>query len=518
MIQHLETDCENVFRNQKTQENSIQFTIVFEDASLWKRVSTGMCCKTIADVDDGFGDRTPAFREYTHPRADSDSRIYAAIPGRTMIGPVLQVHIVRFRGTQGIEIQIPTTAPNRSSWVVILRGRIAMWMSYISEIQDTIPKVLNYFWKDLLQKRVKLVLQKWSNPASRKLMQRSSKIRRIQCTFQKKLFLLKKGSGMTCLPTSSSKETLLKPESQNWSWDWYVMMTKMNEKLTELFVGVRWVQNCETHFRRPEGTNSRTQIGFNTFKKEATRWGSSIAWIPKISYCLFVPFKGTLVGTWQRLSWWVTSKIHTNGKNSCFIEDVLLMSLQSSNQESSLEDEKAKEDRPSSPHFSVHHYSEWQNCQDAVYWINLAQAQDKGLRFCPTRSHAVKCIQLCAGILHLQSDFSKKGVKGLYLKDSRRFVKHRRLYSKSAWQSQQQKQQQQDTAESASFSTRKLVQREEQDNPTDNPELPSVRKLKRSTESLVEKEEPDFLSRPELKELHNMWSWKMKKEWCKFQK
>ena len=29
----------------------------------------------------------------THPRADSDSRIYAAIPGRTVIGPVIQVHI-----------------------------------------------------------------------------------------------------------------------------------------------------------------------------------------------------------------------------------------------------------------------------------------------------------------------------------------------------------------------------------------------------------------------------------------
>ena len=36
------------------------------------------------------------------------------------------------------------------------------------------------------------------------------------------------------------------------------------------------------------------------------------------------------------------------------------------------------------------------------------------------------------------------------------------------------------------------VQREEQGNPTDNPELPSVRKLERSTESPVEKAEPEL--------------------------
>ena len=49
---------------------------------------------------------TPACREYTHPRGDSDSRIYAAIPGRTIIGFVLQVHIVQCLGPHRSEIQI----------------------------------------------------------------------------------------------------------------------------------------------------------------------------------------------------------------------------------------------------------------------------------------------------------------------------------------------------------------------------------------------------------------------------
>ena len=68
-----------------------------------------MSYKTIPDADDGFGDRTQACREYTVPRANSDSRIYATIPGQTFIGPVLQVHVIHYLGINGIEIQIPST-------------------------------------------------------------------------------------------------------------------------------------------------------------------------------------------------------------------------------------------------------------------------------------------------------------------------------------------------------------------------------------------------------------------------
>ena len=83
-----------------------------------------MCYKTIADVDDCSGDRTPACREYGHPRADSDSRIYASIPARTLVGPFIQVHIIQFLGTHAIEIQIPsTTMLNRNSWVMICQGK-----------------------------------------------------------------------------------------------------------------------------------------------------------------------------------------------------------------------------------------------------------------------------------------------------------------------------------------------------------------------------------------------------------
>ena len=62
---------------------------------------------------------------------------------------------------------------------------------------------------------------------------------------------------------------------------------------------------------------------------------------------------------------------------------------------------------PSKPR-KVHYHSKWKNTQDAVYWVDLARAQDKGPRFWQTRSNAVICIQFCAGRLHLQSNFSNR--------------------------------------------------------------------------------------------------------------
>ena len=77
-----------------------------------------------ANLDDGFGDRTPACREHTLPHANSDSRIFAAISGQTKNGPVLRVHIIQYLDINGLKIQVPTTTTKeRTSWVVICRGK-----------------------------------------------------------------------------------------------------------------------------------------------------------------------------------------------------------------------------------------------------------------------------------------------------------------------------------------------------------------------------------------------------------
>ena len=144
MIQYLETDCGNVFRSSKHSRKEIQFTKVFEDTSFFEKVSIGMCHKTIADVDDGFGDRTPARREYTHhPRADSDSRIYASITGRTIIGPVVQVHISIWKMFQEVsrtsnEDRTRRTHIFQSCWCSVLDSTLHTYMCACgsSQIRD----------------------------------------------------------------------------------------------------------------------------------------------------------------------------------------------------------------------------------------------------------------------------------------------------------------------------------------------------------------------------------------------
>ena len=83
-----------------------------------------MCYSTIPDVDDGFGDFTPVCGENTHPRADPQSRAYAAISGKSLIGPVIEVHVVQHLGNHGLEIKIqPPNNPDQTSWVQICRGK-----------------------------------------------------------------------------------------------------------------------------------------------------------------------------------------------------------------------------------------------------------------------------------------------------------------------------------------------------------------------------------------------------------
>ena len=81
-----------------------------------------MNCKTRPDEDDGFGQIIPLCREFTLSRVNPQSRAFAAILGGTIIGPVVEVQIVKIRDQHGLEILSPNDK-ERTSNVMIFRGK-----------------------------------------------------------------------------------------------------------------------------------------------------------------------------------------------------------------------------------------------------------------------------------------------------------------------------------------------------------------------------------------------------------
>ena len=102
---------------------TIRFTRVCELASFLHKVSAGLSNKTRPDEDDGFGQIMPLCREHTLSRVTPQSRAFAALHGETIIGPVIEVQIVKILEQYGLEIAIPS--PNdheRTSYVMISKG------------------------------------------------------------------------------------------------------------------------------------------------------------------------------------------------------------------------------------------------------------------------------------------------------------------------------------------------------------------------------------------------------------
>ena len=129
----------NRLRESLQRRNKFNFPKVCEDASFFERVSIvtlqNRCrCRWL------FWRSISSMQRVCTPRAALDSRIYAATPGRTIIGPVIQVHIKHFFALMELKCGF------HSRQVTSRRSRTQS------------PRVLNYFWKDLLQKKVNLVL------------------------------------------------------------------------------------------------------------------------------------------------------------------------------------------------------------------------------------------------------------------------------------------------------------------------------------------------------------------------
>ena len=287
-----------------------------------------------------FGDRTPPCREYTLPREDQNSRIYATIPGQTIIGPVLQVNIIRYLDISGIEIQIlSTTTKDRTSWVVICRGK----NRFVEELHLNDPDH-NPTSSDLLLERS---VAKERELGSTKMEPSSS----TEETHAKQLKI------QTNPVYTHSEEVILVEERR---WTDILACQQFRGHTVEAEVSklvMRLVRRYDQHERGTDGAIHWKSMGpkpRRAFQKAGGQKFSDADWIQHIH-------KGSNKAGFQyrKNSRDVLLHIraiqgHTGGnvialghvaipyKWKEFFEDALEMSLQSPNQDSSLEEEKAK--------------------------------------------------------------------------------------------------------------------------------------------------------------------------------
>ena len=141
------------------------------------------------------------------------------------------------------------------------------------------------------------IMERWGNSC----VAAENSVESSERSFWRIFFQLKKGSGKTFLPIEISMEIHLNPPSRNWSWSWCATMIKTKEKLTVLFIGNRWVQNCDSHF-------TREAVRLLWFRLASAhpqrRQEDQVPIRQKISrrlFFMFALFMGVLVGAWSRL-------------------------------------------------------------------------------------------------------------------------------------------------------------------------------------------------------------------------
>ena len=208
---------------------TIRFIRVCEGASFVQRVSGGMSYKTKPDEDDGFEQISPLCREYTFSRINPRSRAFAAILGGTIIGPVIEVQIVKILDQYGLGIAI--SSPNdteRTSYVMISRGNFKnqkeespAWHSQILACRRLV--------RPMLQVRL----------ASRKLVRTLSAFLPARRPFSRiEPFLRTRGSGKLFSPILRMEE-LCQYRSPKWLQELCVITIKMMDNLTQRFIGTR---------------------------------------------------------------------------------------------------------------------------------------------------------------------------------------------------------------------------------------------------------------------------------------
>ena len=438
-----------------------------EGASFVHRVSAGMSYKTRPDEDDGFGRIIPLCREF-----------FAAIPGGTIIGPVIEVQIVKILDRYGLEIASPSPMIQHGQPLLWYPDeRVGSWMKFIFPMPNSDP-VQNYSLNFRKQKEENLA---WH---SRRLQETgaahvTSQTQGNLCGHSQRfsqpsvLFQTKNHSPTTerkwkvipanssyggALPTAVSKmvtRMVRHYDQDERQSDAALHWDTIRPVLLKAFAkhGARdfsdWKTLASTHSWRKQQDEVRVLRGFQKF----------LGLLPSNSRTLWWN------NNW-RLSWWSTFWFLTIGKSIFFTglffqhpiypgerthsrwkkkqgrtTDYLLHTTQSFRE---ISDEEA----PSIPMYRI-------PCTITAIGnvigclVKNISAQDQGLQFMANESHAIIVSQSCASRLHLRV-ISQNGDRILFERLSTPRPTPR-VTLKSTWHSQQQ---QQSLCDDVSTSTR----------------------------------------------------------------
>ena len=298
-----------------------------------------MSDKSVPDVDDGFGVRAPACREYTLPREDQSSRFYATIPGQTIIGPLLQAHIIRYLGISRTDFRIPSTTTK-----------------YLNLLGGGMPR------DKPLRGRV---TSQWSRPQSHKFWISFGKI----CYKTKRTWFYKDGAiehrGNSCEAVRNSDESsvqLLRIRYSCWrkEVERHSCLSTTQRKYfrsPSLKVGHEVGTSLWSTWKRSRRRCSLEIDGSKTAKSVSKGWRATILgrWLASASLQrkqqnsvpVLQEFQRRLIvhSRCSRTHWWELDGAWVDGscRNSVqveripvFIEDAVMMALQSSNQDPSL--------------------------------------------------------------------------------------------------------------------------------------------------------------------------------------
>ena len=354
---------------------TIRFTRVCEGASFVHRVSAGMSYKTRPDEDDGFW------------AVDSImQRIYTSNkPTIQFLQQFLEEQLfdqpLKFRCWKlltNMDLNLPFhhhMIQHGHPMLWYPEERVGSWMKLIFPMQNSDP-AQNYYLNFRKQKEENLASHS-RRLASRRLVRSMCQVRlasrklvRTLSAFlpakrffpHKEPYLRPTRSGKWFLPIHRM-DKLCQQWSPKWLQDWCVITIKMKDNLTR-FIGTRYGQYCWKRSKNVEHKIPQRNIGFVSIDPEL------------MGHIWFLTF----------------GRIFFHRGWSFSIQSILQNGLIPGGKESKGERQTIFFTRTRDDYTipqKVHYHSSWKRNQDVVYWVKLTRAQDQGLQFWQTESHAI---------------------------------------------------------------------------------------------------------------------------------